>query len=47
MHVCAWYPSMRGGVVVGVHGEGSLRTRIPERGGVRWDLVGNRRIGDR
>ena len=37
---------MHGGVVVGTHGEGSPNRRIPERGGVRWDLVGTRRIGD-
>ena len=30
---------IRGGVVVGAHGEGFLNRRIPERGGVRCDLV--------
>ena len=35
---------MRGGVVV--IGEGTPSRRIPDKGGVRWDLVGTRRIGD-
>ena len=35
---------MRGGVVV--IGEGTPSSRIPDKGGVRWDLVGTRRIGD-
>ena len=38
-----WYPSMRGGVVVGAHGEGSPNRMIPERGRVRWYLVGTSR----
>ena len=38
---------MRGGVGVGAHGEGSRNRRIPERGCVRWDLVGTRRVGDK
>ena len=37
---------MRGGVASGAHGDGGRRKTIPERGGVRCDFVGARRIGD-
>ena len=42
-----WCPSMRGGDVVGDQGGGCWRMRIPDRGGVRWCLVGDRNIGER
>ena len=42
-----WWPSMRGGVVVGAHGDGGWVRKIPDIGGVRWDLVVFRCIGER
>ena len=38
---------MRGGDVVGAHGEGGCRRSIPDMGGVRWSLFGFCRIGER
>ena len=37
---------MRGGDVVGDHGEGGCRRSIPVRGGARWGVVEVRRIGE-
>lgn len=47
MCVCEWWPSMRGGVVVGAHGDGGRVRNIPDIGGVRWDLVVCGCIGER
>ena len=38
---------MRGGDVVGAHGEGGCRRSIPDMGGVRWSLFVICRIGER
>ena len=42
-----WCPSMRGGDVVGAHGEGGCRRSIPDMGGVRWSPFDVCRIGER
>jgi len=38
---------MIGGVVVGSQGEGGCRSSMPDRGGVRWCLLGTRWISER
>ena len=38
---------MRGGDVVGAHGESGCRRSITDMGGVRWSLFCVRRIGER
>ena len=46
--VCGWIvvPEYAWGAVVGTQGEGGRVMSIPDRGGVRWSLFGERRIGD-
>ena len=42
-----WWPSMRGGVVVGAQGGGGWVRSIPDIGGVRWSLVEFLTMGER
>ena len=35
-----WCPRIRGGVVEGAQGDGGFIRNMPDRGGVRWVLVG-------